>query len=209
MNLGIVLQAIISIVLIYLLLSLLTSELQEYLATLFEARAKRLKQSIRQMLNEENWNGKSFINDPKKPGEEYRVNNSAITNSENNTFSENNDEEKFIWVNDDNKSINDASIERDDKDKNKGIYKNIEYSKYLIQELDDEGQFYINKRIEKSITDLLYLHPNIIALNQKGFSWLSILEIRINFKSFKQNKWGKKEWLNLFSDISLIVFFIF
>jgi hypothetical protein len=49
---GTFLQAIISIVFIYLILALLTSELQEYLATISESRAKRLKQSIRQMLGE-------------------------------------------------------------------------------------------------------------------------------------------------------------
>jgi hypothetical protein len=53
MTLGTFLQAIISIVFIYLILALLTSELQEYLATISEARAKRLKQSIRQMLGED------------------------------------------------------------------------------------------------------------------------------------------------------------
>ena len=53
MTLSAFLQGIISIVFIYLILSLFTSELQEYLATLSEARAKRLKQSIRQMLGEE------------------------------------------------------------------------------------------------------------------------------------------------------------
>lgn len=55
MNLTTFLQAIISLVFIYLILSLLTSELQEYLATVFEARAKRLKQSIRQMLGEQDY----------------------------------------------------------------------------------------------------------------------------------------------------------
>jgi hypothetical protein len=53
MTLGTFLQAVISIVFIYLILALLTSELQEYLATISEARAKRLKQSIRQMLGED------------------------------------------------------------------------------------------------------------------------------------------------------------
>jgi hypothetical protein len=52
MSLGTFLQAVISIVFIYLILALLTSELQEYLATITESRAKRLKQSIRQMLGE-------------------------------------------------------------------------------------------------------------------------------------------------------------
>ena len=55
MNLTTFLQAVISLVFIYLILSLLTSELQEYLATVFEARAKRLKQSIRQMLGEQDY----------------------------------------------------------------------------------------------------------------------------------------------------------
>jgi len=55
MALSTFLQALISIVFIYLILSLLTSELQEYLATIFEARAKRLKQSIRQMLGEQDY----------------------------------------------------------------------------------------------------------------------------------------------------------
>lgn len=48
-----VLQTIISLVFIYLALALITSELQEYLATLSEARAKRLKQSILKMLGED------------------------------------------------------------------------------------------------------------------------------------------------------------
>ena len=52
MTLGTFLQAIISLIFIYLILALLASELQEYLATLSEARAKRLKESIRQMLGE-------------------------------------------------------------------------------------------------------------------------------------------------------------
>ena len=55
MNLTTFLQAVISLIFIYLILSLLTSELQEYLATIFEARAKRLKQSIRQMLGEQDY----------------------------------------------------------------------------------------------------------------------------------------------------------
>ena len=53
MTLGTLLQAIISLTFIYLALALITSELQEYLATIFESRAKRLKQSIRQMLGEQ------------------------------------------------------------------------------------------------------------------------------------------------------------
>lgn len=53
MTLSSFLQGMISIVFIYLILALFTSELQETLATLSEARAKRLKQSIRQMLGEE------------------------------------------------------------------------------------------------------------------------------------------------------------
>ena len=61
MNLNTFLQAVISLVFIYLILSLLTSELQEYLATFSEARAKRLKQSIRQMLGEEDWLNGYFI----------------------------------------------------------------------------------------------------------------------------------------------------
>jgi hypothetical protein len=55
MALSTLLQALISIIFIYLILSLLTSELQEYLATFSEARAKRLKQSIRQMLGEQDY----------------------------------------------------------------------------------------------------------------------------------------------------------
>jgi hypothetical protein len=55
MTLGTFLQAIISIAFLYLILAIFTSELQEYLATIFESRAKRLKQSIRQMLGEQDW----------------------------------------------------------------------------------------------------------------------------------------------------------
>jgi hypothetical protein len=61
--LGTFLQAIIAIISIYLILALLTSELQEYVATLFEARARRLKQSIFKMLGEEDWLHQYFIDD--------------------------------------------------------------------------------------------------------------------------------------------------
>jgi hypothetical protein len=61
MMLGTFLQAIIAIIFIYLILALLTSELQEYVATLFEARARRLKQSIFKMLGEEDWLHQYFI----------------------------------------------------------------------------------------------------------------------------------------------------
>lgn len=55
MTLGTFFQAIISIFFIYTCLALFTSELQEYIATYFEFRAKRLKQSIRQMLGEQDY----------------------------------------------------------------------------------------------------------------------------------------------------------
>jgi hypothetical protein len=55
MNLFTFVQAIVSIAFIYLVLSLFTSEIQEYLAAIFESRAKRLKQSIRQMLGEQDY----------------------------------------------------------------------------------------------------------------------------------------------------------
>jgi len=55
MNLFTFLQSIVSIAFIYLVLSLFTSEIQEYLAAIFESRAKRLKQSIRQMLGEQDY----------------------------------------------------------------------------------------------------------------------------------------------------------
>ncbi|MEY3825631.1 MAG: hypothetical protein RLZZ148_443, partial [Cyanobacteriota bacterium] len=55
MNLIAFLQSIVSIAFIYLVLSLFTSEIQEYLAAIFESRPKRLKQSIRQMLGEQDY----------------------------------------------------------------------------------------------------------------------------------------------------------
>ena len=55
MNLFAFLQSIVSIAFIYLVLSLFTSEIQEYLAAIFESRPKRLKQSIRQMLGEQDY----------------------------------------------------------------------------------------------------------------------------------------------------------
>jgi hypothetical protein len=56
MNIGTILQTIIATVLIYLLLSLLASEIQENVATVFELRAKRLRKSIQKMFGEDNNN---------------------------------------------------------------------------------------------------------------------------------------------------------
>lgn len=104
MNLGTILQAIIFIVLIYLLLALLTSELQEYLAAYFEIRAKRFKQSVFQMLGEEDWNGHSFVNHIKtyrgediKAGKKVFLKQSEIfeIKEAGQIFSTNNQE--FIW----------------------------------------------------------------------------------------------------------------
>jgi hypothetical protein len=53
MFLGTFLQAIITVVFIYLILSLLASELQENVAAVFELRAKRLKASIQRMFGED------------------------------------------------------------------------------------------------------------------------------------------------------------
>jgi hypothetical protein len=55
MSLGTLISTIITIVFLYSVLALFTSELQEYLAAIFESRAKRLKQSIRQILGEQDW----------------------------------------------------------------------------------------------------------------------------------------------------------
>jgi hypothetical protein len=52
MNIGTILQTIIATVLIYLILSLLASEIQENIAALSQLRAKRLRQSIQQMFGE-------------------------------------------------------------------------------------------------------------------------------------------------------------
>lgn len=52
MSLGNLLQTIITIVFIYLILALISSEIQENIAAVFELRAKRLKDSIQQMLGD-------------------------------------------------------------------------------------------------------------------------------------------------------------
>jgi hypothetical protein len=52
MNLGTILQTIIATVIIYLIFSLLASEIQENVSTLFELRAKRLRKSIQKMFGE-------------------------------------------------------------------------------------------------------------------------------------------------------------
>ena len=109
MNLNTFLQAVISLVFIYLILSLLTSELQEYLATFSEARAKRLKQSIRQMLGEEDWLNGYFIdgNDIKTYFPDYVITENSMVwlslNSEEPTtakvvFDENDNSLKFTWI---------------------------------------------------------------------------------------------------------------
>ncbi len=56
MNISTFLQSIITIVFIYLLLSLIASEVQENISSVFELRARRLKQSIQKMLGETNYN---------------------------------------------------------------------------------------------------------------------------------------------------------
>ena len=53
MSLGTILQTIIAVIFIYLILSLITSEIQEAIASIFEFRAKRLKESIKQFWGEE------------------------------------------------------------------------------------------------------------------------------------------------------------
>ena len=109
MNLNTFLQAVISLVFIYLILSLLTSEFQEYLATFSEARAKRLKQSIRQMLGEEDWLNGYFIdgNDIKTYSPDYVITENSMVwlslNSEEPTtakvvFDENDNNLKFTWI---------------------------------------------------------------------------------------------------------------
>ncbi|NEP09113.1 MAG: hypothetical protein F6K14_02460 [Symploca sp. SIO2C1] len=53
MNLPTVLNIAIGLILIYLTCSLISSEIQELIATLFEWRAKNLKNAIAQLLGEE------------------------------------------------------------------------------------------------------------------------------------------------------------
>ena len=53
MSLGTLLQTIITVIFIYLILSLLASEIQEYIASFNQFRAKRLKESIKQLLKED------------------------------------------------------------------------------------------------------------------------------------------------------------
>ena len=55
MSLGTLLQTIIAVIFIYLILSLLASEIQEYIASIAEFRAKRLKESIKQFLGEDEY----------------------------------------------------------------------------------------------------------------------------------------------------------
>lgn len=52
MSLGTLLQTIIAVIFVYLILSLVASEIQEQIASIFEFRAKRLKESIKQLLGE-------------------------------------------------------------------------------------------------------------------------------------------------------------
>jgi hypothetical protein len=54
MNINTFLQSIITLIFIYLLLSLVASEVQENISAVFELRARRLKQSIQKMLGETN-----------------------------------------------------------------------------------------------------------------------------------------------------------
>jgi len=111
MTLSTFLQAVISLVFIYLILSLLTSELQEYLATFSEARAKRLKQSIRQMLGEEDWLNEYFIDgknikvysqDAVIPEKSMvwreKANGEKLIPTTKVTFDENDDSLKSIWI---------------------------------------------------------------------------------------------------------------
>ena len=60
MSLGTILQTIITVIFIYLILSLLTSEMQEAIASYFEFRAKRLKESIKQLLGEDSENNSNY-----------------------------------------------------------------------------------------------------------------------------------------------------
>ena len=60
MSLGTLLQTIITAIFIYLILSLLASEIQEYIASILEFRAKRLKESIKQLLGEDDYSLKNL-----------------------------------------------------------------------------------------------------------------------------------------------------
>ena len=64
MSLGTILQTILAVIFIYLILSLITSEIQEAIASVAEFRAKRLKESIKQLLGEDSLiieNGSAYI----------------------------------------------------------------------------------------------------------------------------------------------------
>lgn len=64
MSLGTILQTILAVIFIYLILSLITSEIQEEIASISEFRAKRLKESIKQLLGEDSLiieNGSAYI----------------------------------------------------------------------------------------------------------------------------------------------------
>lgn len=56
MSPGTILQTILAVIFIYLILSLITSEIQEAIASVAEFRAKRLKESIKQLLGEDSKN---------------------------------------------------------------------------------------------------------------------------------------------------------
>ena len=123
MTLSTFLQAVISLVFIYLILSLLTSELQEYLATFSEARAKRLKQSIRQMLGEEDWlneyfidgkNIKVYFQDAVIPEKSMvwreKANGEKLIPTTKVTFDENDDSPKFIWIDTSNNDFTEDEV---------------------------------------------------------------------------------------------------
>lgn len=218
MNLGNFLQAIISIALIYLILALLTSELQELIATCFEVRSKRLKQSIYRMLGEESWNGQTFIDDIEikniesaeviKAGKYVYCLNKNIKEILDNKNIIETSEKKYVWVDVKNKKdIKFDSIDENTAQSEDGLLRKIQAYKVQLDLKKDEYYLCAGENIIKaelgSMTEKFYDHPNIIALNQSAFAWLSVLGIYFSYPR-KLKDWKLKDRLSLYLTILLI-----
>lgn len=262
MTVGTLLQTIISLVFIYLILALLTSEIQEYLATIFEARAKRLKESIRQMLGEDRLKLTSSYDEKRKEfGQHFQVfvpeyelcqktfkaewltrycvqhesvikkrgenwSNKGVWIDEKGSvftiketekiFDENN--KKWIGITGQNTEVDRAEIKQhtndaDPNDPEKArsrkfqVYQQVDRVIPPLEEgdwlyVDDEGFAKPFPSVD-SLTEKLYAHPKIVALNQTAFRWVSFLGISWDYPSWNQWKTGDK--LNFASTISFIL----
>lgn len=198
MTLTTLLSTIISIAFLYSVLALFTSELQEYLATIFEARAKRLKQSIRQMLGEQDWPFYQLVNEGENIAKDSKIylkdgkiqplkqgQTSIYFNSQDQEFDESQVIEKPL--NSGNFILKTAS---NSPNKDEIV---IKYSGYTVLEtiseksnywldvvtkeiLDQKNQPMVKDILVDSLTEMLYQHRNIKALNQSGFAWFSLVK---------------------------------